>query len=193
MGVDQFEQDVVSFMPLLKRLALSMCRNVDQAEDLVQDTVLRALSSRHTFEPGTNIAAWLTVICRNLFLSSVRNRYREVQPDDYELSLVIEDAPTATEYMDNKRDLEILLKGTRKSDYPLLALLADEFGYREIAGITQVVEGTVKSRINRLRERGRQLLGRDPPKPPVKRKKPYRKTKRWLALHPAAKRPEIVA
>ena len=86
--------DVVSCIPMLQRYALKLARNGPDADDLVQDCLLRALSRQHQFEPGTNLVAWLTTILRNLFFNGCKRKRRmaevELEPDALEASL---DAP----------------------------------------------------------------------------------------------------
>ena len=66
-------------VPSLRAFAISLSGNVDRADDLVQDTLMRALANIHRFEPGTNLNAWLFTILRNLFHSEYRKRKREVE------------------------------------------------------------------------------------------------------------------
>src|SRR4029078_8823558 len=74
--------DIVATIPNLRAFAISLSGNVDKADDLVQETLLRALSHIDQFEPGTNMSAWLFTILRNLFRSDYRKRRREVEDDD---------------------------------------------------------------------------------------------------------------
>src|SRR5271157_889020 len=73
---------VLATVPSLRAFAISLCGNIDRADDLVQETLLRALSHIDQFEPGTNMPAWLFTILRNLFRSDYRKRRREVEDDD---------------------------------------------------------------------------------------------------------------
>ena len=73
---------VLSTVPSLRAFAISLCGNIDRADDLVQETLLRALSHIDSFEPGTNMPAWLFTILRNLFRSEYRKRRREVEDAD---------------------------------------------------------------------------------------------------------------
>src|ERR1700744_6616116 len=70
---------VLATVPSLRAFAISLCGNIDRADDLVQETLLRALSHIDSFEPGTNMPAWLFTILRNLFRSEYRKRRREVE------------------------------------------------------------------------------------------------------------------
>src|SRR4026209_499544 len=73
---------VLSAVPSLRAFAISLCGNVDRADDLVQETLLRALSNIDSFQPGTNLSAWLFTILRNQFRSEYRKRRREVEDAD---------------------------------------------------------------------------------------------------------------
>src|SRR3974390_187563 len=66
-------------VPSLRAFAISLCGNGDRADDLVQETLLRAWANLNSFEPGTNMSAWLFTILRNLFRSEYRKRRREVE------------------------------------------------------------------------------------------------------------------
>jgi len=67
---------MLAAVPSLRAFAISLCGNVDRADDLVQETLLRAMANIHSFQPGTNMSAWLFTILRNLFRSEYRKRRR---------------------------------------------------------------------------------------------------------------------
>src|SRR5262249_18491757 len=69
-------------VPSLRAFAISMCGNVDRADDLVQEALLRAWANIDSFQPGTNMSAWLFTILRNVFRSEYRKRRREVEDAD---------------------------------------------------------------------------------------------------------------
>src|SRR6202165_5255403 len=73
---------VLAAVPSLRAFAVSLCGNVDRADDLVQETLLRALANIHSFQPGTNMSAWLFTILRNHFNSEYRKHRREVEDWD---------------------------------------------------------------------------------------------------------------
>jgi RNA polymerase sigma-70 factor (ECF subfamily) len=73
---------MLAAVPSLRAFAISLCGNVDRADDLVQETLLRAMANIHSFQPGTNMSAWLFTILRNLFRSEYRKRRREVEDTD---------------------------------------------------------------------------------------------------------------
>src|SRR4028118_2079242 len=88
---------LLAAVPSLRAFAISLCGQVDRADDLVQDTLLRALSHIDRFERGTNLNAWLFTILRNLFHSEYRKRRREVEDADgsYAASLSARPGPDA--------------------------------------------------------------------------------------------------
>jgi len=83
MSLDNQTRDsILAAIPNLRAFAISLSGNVDRADDLVQETVLRALANIDSFQPGTNMPAWLFTILRNLFRSEYRKRRREVEDTD---------------------------------------------------------------------------------------------------------------
>ena len=83
MKIDDALRDaVLAAVPKLRAFAISLSGNVDRADDLVQETLLRALANIESFQPGTNLQAWLFTILRNLFRSEYRKRRREVEDTD---------------------------------------------------------------------------------------------------------------
>ncbi len=79
---DSVRQEILGSVPGLRAFAISLCGNVDRADDLVQEALLRALANIHSFQPGTNMSAWLFTILRNHFRSEYRKRRREVEDAD---------------------------------------------------------------------------------------------------------------
>ena len=77
---------MLAAVPSLRAFAISLCGNVDRADDLVQETLLRAIDNINSFQPGTNMCAWLLTILRNLFRSEYRKRRREVQDTEADTS-----------------------------------------------------------------------------------------------------------
>jgi RNA polymerase sigma-70 factor (ECF subfamily) len=154
-----FVDGIMNSIPSLRAFAISLTRSTDRAEDLVQDTVLRALSRREGFEEGTNLQAWLFTILRNSFFTSHRTRGREVEdadgfhaatlvtvPDQHD-RLVIKDLESALARLSDDQRAAILLVG------------ADGLTYEEAAQTLDCAVGTVKSRVNRARSRLAVLMG----------------------------------
>src|ERR687885_1519576 len=83
MSIDTDLRDsMLKATPSLRAFAISLTNNVDRADDLVQETLLRAIANIESFQPGTNMSAWLFTILRNLFRSEYRKRRREVEDPD---------------------------------------------------------------------------------------------------------------
>ncbi|MBN9268939.1 MAG: RNA polymerase subunit sigma, partial [Mesorhizobium sp.] len=82
-GVSQgFKTDLLASIPSLRAFAVSLTQNADKADDLVQETLVKAWDKHGSFQPGTNLKAWLFTILRNEFYSQMRKRGREVQDSD---------------------------------------------------------------------------------------------------------------
>ena len=155
-----FEQDALALVDRLYAAALRLTRNEADAQDLVQDTYLKAFRSSGQFEAGTNLRGWLFTILHNTFLNQRRDRGRSPIDADSE---VVEQAPDTRSAGANPE--ELLLRETMDADlqaaldslppaYREAVWLRDveQFSYEEIAGIVGVPMGTVMSRISRGRK-----------------------------------------
>jgi RNA polymerase sigma-70 factor, ECF subfamily len=162
----RFERDVVPLLPGLYGAALRMTRNKADAEDLVQETYLRAFRGFAGFEEGTNLKAWLYRILTNSFINTYRKKQREPQivegPDDIDDWYLYDrlggrnvEESAETEVLDSIPDADV--KAALESlpeNFRLAVLLADVegFSYKEIAEIMDVPIGTVMSRLHRGRK-----------------------------------------
>jgi len=149
---------MLAAVPSLRAFAISLCGNVDRADDLVQEALLRAWANLDSFEPGTNMSAWLFTILRNVFRSEYRKRRREVEDADgsYAESLTSPPNQTSRLEMDEfRRALNLLPSDQRES---LILVGASGFSYEEAAHICGCAVGTIKSRVNRARSRLAELL-----------------------------------
>jgi RNA polymerase sigma-70 factor (ECF subfamily) len=149
--------ETLAQLDAVRRFAFQLCRDQQTTADLVQETMLRALRSLHTYRQGTNCRAWLFQICKNAYINAHRRRQYEPIPVDFqEEEAGYEGAvkPQETGWSD-----EVLKALDRlPEEYRTAVLLSDVEGlpYEEIAEFTQAPIGTVRSRIHR----GRRLLAR---------------------------------
>lgn len=148
---ESFRVELSGVIPHLRAFARSLSGSVDLADDLVQETLLKAWNARLRFEAGTNIRAWTFIILRNLFLSQIRrNRFRG-EWDDATADRVLS-APAAqdkhVELSDLYRAMQQLPDAQREA---LILIGAGGFSYEEAAEISGVAVGTVKSRVARAR------------------------------------------
>jgi RNA polymerase sigma-70 factor (ECF subfamily) len=163
---ERFERDVLPLLPSLYGAALRMTRNPADAEDLVQDTYLRAFRGFGGFQEGTNLKAWLYRILTNSFINTYRKKQRQPQtvdgPDDIEEWYLFDrlgarsvEASAEQEVLDSlpdddvKQALESLPENFR---LPVLLADVEGFSYKEIAEIMDTPIGTVMSRLHRGRK-----------------------------------------
>jgi RNA polymerase sigma-70 factor (ECF subfamily) len=152
---------LLAAVPSLRAFAISLCGQVDRADDLVQDTMLRALSNLHRFEIGTNLHAWLFTILRNLFHSEYRKRRREVEDADGSYAARMKVQPEQGSKLDFEDFRSALAKLPHDQREALLLVGASGFSYDEAAAICGCAVGTIKSRVNRARSRLASLLAVD--------------------------------
>jgi RNA polymerase sigma-70 factor (ECF subfamily) len=153
------ERDVMlAAVPDLRAFAMSLSGNADRADDLVQGTLLRAIANINSFQPGTNMQAWLFTILRNLFRSEFRKRRREVEDADGSYLDSLTSAPQqhgSLEFTELRAALAKLPLVQREA---LLLVGASGFSYDEAAAICEIAVGTIKSRVSRARTLLAQLL-----------------------------------
>src|SRR3954469_9571389 len=159
MTLDPSVRDaVLTAVPSLRAFAISLSGNVDRADDLVQETLLRALSNINSFEPGTNMPAWLFTILRNLFRSEYRKRRREVEDADGSYADTLKSHPEQHGRVEFEEFRVALSKLPPDQREALLLVGASGFSYEEAAAICECAVGTIKSRVNRARTRLAELL-----------------------------------
>jgi RNA polymerase sigma-70 factor (ECF subfamily) len=148
-----FRDALLAAVPGLRAFAISLSGNIDRADDLVQDTLVRAIANSHRFEPGTNLNAWLFTILRNLFHSEYRKRRREVEDPDGAYAEQLTSQPEQGARLDFEDFREALATLPSEQREALLLVGASGFSYEETAAICGCAVGTVKSRVNRARSR----------------------------------------
>lgn len=155
------QEALLAAVPSLRAFAISLCGQVDRADDLVQDTLLRALSHIDRFERGTNLNAWLFTILRNLFHSEYRKRRREVEDPDGSYAGKLKVQPEQGSRLDFEDFRSALAKLPPDQREALLLVGASGFSYEEASNICGCAVGTIKSRVNRARSRLAALLAID--------------------------------
>ena len=154
---------MLAAIPNLRAFAMSLSGNADRADDLVQETVMRAMANIDSFTPGTNMAAWLFTILRNLFRSQYRKRRREVEDPDGSYLASLKMPPEQFGRLEFKELIEALAKLPHVQREALLLVAASGFSYDEAAAICEVAVGTIKSRVSRARQLLAELLVIDSP------------------------------
>ncbi len=155
-----YEETVVPQIPYLRRRAIQLTHNREKAEDLVQETCLRALRSFQQFQTGTNAQAWLSRILKNLFINEWRRAHGRIQvlldsleetPPPSHAVPRAEDPFEALSSLEQEAAVEKLLQQIPRCNRVTLKLYSQDYTYREIAQKMGVPAGTVMSRIHRAR------------------------------------------
>src|SRR3984885_6502 len=146
-------QDVMlAAIPNLRAFAMSLSGSADRADDLVQETVMRAMANINTFTPGTNMQAWLFTILRNRFRSEYRKRRREVEDPDGSYLASLKAPPEQFGRLEFKELIAALAKLPYVQREALLLVAASGFSYEEAGAIWGGAVGTIKSRVSRARQ-----------------------------------------
>ena len=159
MSLDNQTRDsILAAIPNLRAFAISLSGNVYRADDLVQETVLRALANIDSFQPGTNMPAWLFTILRNLFRSEYRKRRREVEDATGMYAESMKSQPEQASRLEFE-ELRLALAQLPDDQREAVILVgASGFSYEEAAAICECAVGTIKSRVNRARNRLAELM-----------------------------------
>jgi RNA polymerase sigma-70 factor (ECF subfamily) len=157
-----FREDVVAIMPRLRGYARSLCGGDPVlADDLVQDTLVRALRSQHQFKPGTNFDAWMFTILRNVFFTTVRRQQVYVDIELFASGYLLKSEASQSDRLE-LRALQHAFAKLSAAQREILVLTAIEgLDYETIAERLGCRVGTVKSRVNRARERLHAILFED--------------------------------
>lgn len=154
----QFRDQIIAAIPGLRAFGLSLTARSDRADDLVQETLMKAWKHHDSFEAGTNMKAWLYTILRNEFYTQLRKRKREVEDADGYYSSKVAVHAEQEGHLD-MADLRVALAKLPEDQREAIILVgASGFSYEEAADICTVAVGTIKSRVNRARARLADLL-----------------------------------
>ena len=154
-------KELLTAIPNLRAFAMSLCGNPTRADDLAQETLMKAWDKIGSFEPGTNLKAWLFTILRNVYFSELRKRKREVEDADGHLLAGLAVHPAQLGHMDASDFIIALQQIPIDQREALILVGAEGFSYEEVAAISGVAVGTIKSRVNRARGRLTEILGLD--------------------------------
>jgi len=158
----EFDLGLTENLARLRIYALSLTRNGDRADDLVQQTVLKALTGRGSFRPGSNFAGWIFRIQRNEFISELRRTRLIVDVFD-EVSTTLSVAPRQESGLILREFLGAFRQLPQGSRQALLLAQLEGLSYQQIADHVGIAQGTVKSRISRGRASLARLLDRPTP------------------------------
>ena len=154
----QFRDQIIAAIPGLRAFGLSLTARSDRADDLVQETLLKAWKHHESFEAGSNMKAWLFTILRNEFYTQLRKGKREVEDTDGFYSSRVAVHAEQDGHLE-LADLRIALAKLPDDQREAIILIgASGFSYEEAAEICAVAVGTIKSRVNRARLRLAVLL-----------------------------------
>lgn len=153
-----FREGLLEAVPTLRAFAVSLSKNADRADDLVQETLVKAWDKQASFQPGTNLKAWLFTILRNEFYSQMRKRKREVEDTDGSITARLSVHPSqdgSSDLTDFRKALALLPEDQREA---IILIGASGFSYEEAAEICGCAVGTIKSRVSRARSRLQEIL-----------------------------------
>jgi RNA polymerase sigma-70 factor (ECF subfamily) len=152
---------MLAAVPRVRAFAISLSGNVDRADDLLQEALLRAIAGIGSFQPGSNMSAWLFAILRNLFYREYQKRRRELEDADGAYVNSLKSAPeqqSRVAFEEFRLALALLPASQQEA---LLLVGASGFSCDEAAAICKCAAGTIKSRVSRARTRLSKLLSID--------------------------------
>jgi RNA polymerase sigma-70 factor (ECF subfamily) len=156
-----WRDEVVGMIPALRAFAWSLCHNRSDADDLVQETLIKAWSNREKFEAGSNLRAWLFTILRNTYYTSLLRRRREVRDQDGAYAGALR-SPATQDWSVTMHALQEALAHLPPEHREAIILVgAAGLSYEEAAEICGCALGTIKSRVNRARAKLLKLMDAD--------------------------------
>jgi len=160
---DRSDPDIVSLIPALRAFARTFCRDSTNADDLVQETLTKAIAAIDRFEPGTNMKSWLFTIMRNTFYTRIKANSREA-PGLLDCVSGMPITPAPQEWSIRARELHQAIQRLPDQQRDVLILIGVMgISYEDTASICGCAMGTVKSRLNRARQKILEDLGEGSP------------------------------
>ncbi|MGU3282494.1 sigma-70 family RNA polymerase sigma factor [Methylobacterium mesophilicum] len=148
---DAFRGDLVRALPALRGFAFSLAGDTSRADDLVQESLVKAWANRHRFTLGTSMNAWLFTILRNQFYSEMRKAKREIEDADGVHAAAMTALPAQEGVVDLQRLRERMDRIPEAQRMALMMVGAEGYTYEEAAELLRCRVGTVKSRVSRAR------------------------------------------
>lgn len=152
MSDGSFREDLVAAIPMLRGFARSLSGNRDRADDLVQETLAKAISNRDKYRQGTNLHAWLVTILRNQYYSEGRRRWREISDAEGTHAAKLTATPGHDSQLEMREFLAAMQVLPPDQREALILVGAGGMAYEEAAHVCQVAVGTIKSRVSRARK-----------------------------------------
>lgn len=153
MSESSFRQDLVAAIPMLRGFARSLSGNRDRADDLVQETLAKAIANRDKYRHGTNLHAWLVTILRNQYYSEGRRRWREISDAEGTHAAKLSETPGHDSQLEMREFLAALQTLPADQREALILVGASGLSYEAAAEVLGTRVGTVKSRVSRARAR----------------------------------------
>ena len=154
----EFRFQLLAVVPSLRAFGISLTAKSDRADDLVQETLMKAWKYQSSYVVGTNLKAWLFTILRNEFYTHLRKRKREVEDADGIHSSKMATPPEQYGHLDMADFRRALAQLPADQREAVILVGASGFSYEEAAEICKVPLGTVKSRVNRARKHLAEIL-----------------------------------
>lgn len=158
MSAPDPRDEIVEHLPAMRAFAVSLTRNPSTADDMVQDTLVKAWTNIEKFETGTNMRAWLFTILRNTYYSARRKSKREVADVDGFHTDNLAEKPAHDGRLQMTDFAQAFAKLNDEQREALLLVGASGFSYEEAADMCGVAVGTIKSRIGRARQKLVELM-----------------------------------
>lgn len=158
-----FGAALVDHVPALRAYGRALTRDLGEADDLVQDCLLKAMEKQHLYKRGTNLRAWLLTVLRNLFINDYRRKQARGTPLSFDENFHDAKGPEPMSASRATRDqIEAALASLPAEQREVVVLIPMQgFSYEEVAEITKVPLGTVRSRLSRARTALKRILDRD--------------------------------
>ena len=154
-----FRAGLLDAIPSLRAFGISLIGAADKADDLVQETLVKAWAKQDSFVPGTNLKAWLFTILRNEFYTQMRKRGREVTDTEGIHAAKLAGHPEQIGHLDMQDFRKALDKLPADQREAIILVGASGFSYEEAAEVCECAVGTIKSRVSRARTRLAEILG----------------------------------